>query len=303
LDGTNGAEKVKETLPVRSDIHRKFTSIGIGSLAQQRNCHLCLVFFHSLEEVGIEAFLANLSGDKPRRDADKRKQHAEAEEKTTTAVHGSANSCSRDGILFYGKKGNLHSPMAGYNRSIIAQGCAQGESDSTLMLRMRILIGLAALAALALLFNLMTMKTGKETYPVPDVALPLKKDAPPTRLSELKGKVVLLDFWATWCGPCRQSIPELALLYNKYKNNGLEVIGVSVDEKETQPMIPTLKQEFGITYPIVLLDQVPGMDKQFTYTYLPTLYIIDKRGNVRHKVEGYDPNHRLLAEIAPLLDE
>jgi cytochrome c biogenesis protein CcmG, thiol:disulfide interchange protein DsbE len=171
---------------------------------------------------------------------------------------------------------------------------------------MRILIGLAALAGLALILNLMTMGAGKPDHanrPAPDVALPLKKGAPPTRLSELRGKVVLLDFWATWCGPCRMSIPELAQLYAKYKDSGLEVIGVSTDQKETQPMIPVMQRELGINYPIVLLEQVPGLGEQFPHTYLPTLYIIDKKGVVRHKIDGYDPNHRLLDEITPLLEE
>jgi thiol-disulfide isomerase/thioredoxin len=171
------------------------------------------------------------------------------------------------------------------------------------MLKKQISMGLAIVAGLGLLFHLASLGARGPSQAVPDVALPLQKGAAPTRLSELKGKVVLLDFWATWCGPCRQSIPELAELYGKYKDSGLEIIGVSVDEKETQAMIPVAQRELGINYPIVLSEEVPGIDTQFKYEYLPTLYIIDKQGKIRHKMGGYDPGIRLDDLVVPLLDE
>ena len=174
------------------------------------------------------------------------------------------------------------------------------------MMRMRLLIGMMIVAGLALMLRLMTLQPAGpagSNQPAPDVALPLKKNSPPTKLSEFKGKVVVLDFWATWCGPCKMSIPELVNLQAQYGERGLQVIGVSVDHKSSQQLVPVAQKELGMNYPVVLMDDVPGMDRQFAFESIPTLYIIDKKGMVREIVSGYDPNKRIAAKIAPLLKE
>ena len=129
--------------------------------------------------------------------------------------------------------------------------------------------------------------------PAPDAPLSLTENAPPVQISSLHGKVVVLDFWATWCGPCRQSMPELEKLYQKYKAQGVIVVGVSADEASSQEQIPQVKQALGITYPTVIGMKTPELLKSYDSGSLPTLYVIDKRGNVRYNEAGFDPGRGL----------
>ena len=81
-------------------------------------------------------------------------------------------------------------------------------------------------------------------------------------LADYQGKIVILDFWATWCGPCRRGIPDLIELKKKYKDKGLEIIGISVDEysRNTKAQVVPFMKEYGINYPIVYADlNVIGM--------------------------------------------
>lgn len=172
-------------------------------------------------------------------------------------------------------------------------------------MRMRLLLVLLILFGAGLLFWLLTLRppgTGG-TGPAPDVALPLEQGAPPTRLSELKGKVVLLDFWATWCGPCRESIPELVRLQERYGARGLQVIGVSVDDRSTRDRVPDMQKQLGINYPIVFRDDIPGMEEAYTFDGIPTLFLIDRSGQIREVISGYDPSQSLEAKVELLLNE
>lgn len=104
------------------------------------------------------------------------------------------------------------------------------------------------------------------------------------RLSDFKGKVVLLDFWATWCGPCIRAIPHLEALHRKYKEQGLVVIGIN-HERDHAKVRKFAKEQ--ISY-IVLLDA----DEQFTeygVRGIPTAFYIDKEGKIRHQDVGFAP--------------
>jgi len=107
------------------------------------------------------------------------------------------------------------------------------------------------------------------------------------RLSDFEGKVVILDFWATWCGPCRMEIPGFVRLYEKYKDQGVEVIGVSLDRPGWQVVTPFMKQN-KISYTIVLGNQEVVMDYG-GITGIPTTFIINKNREVVDKVVGYHP--------------
>jgi thiol-disulfide isomerase/thioredoxin len=103
-------------------------------------------------------------------------------------------------------------------------------------------------------------------------------------LSELRGKVILLDFWATWCSPCRESIPHLIQLYKTYQKKGLEVIGINMDKRDMET-VRQFAMSMDIPYPVVIPpDQV---ERDYEVTGLPTTIFIDKKGRIREKLRGF----------------
>jgi cytochrome c biogenesis protein CcmG/thiol:disulfide interchange protein DsbE len=111
-------------------------------------------------------------------------------------------------------------------------------------------------------------------------------------LKQFRGQIVFLDFWATWCPPCRRSIPELVGLQEKYRDQGLVVLGVSADDlrKTSINTLLAFKERFKINYSILLADQ------HVTRAYfgnrqipLPTLFIIDREGRFVESIAGYNP--------------
>ena len=110
----------------------------------------------------------------------------------------------------------------------------------------------------------------------PDWTLPSNKTAPIT-LSKLRGKVVMLDFWGTWCVPCLKSMPAVQWIYDHFKNRDVEVIGVSV-EMENAVDVPGYINRKGYTYPIALDGKTIAGD--YKVTQYPTIYIIDKKGKI-----------------------
>lgn len=117
--------------------------------------------------------------------------------------------------------------------------------------------------------------------------------------ADFKGKVVVLDFWATWCPPCRAEIPGFAELQKQYGASGLAVVGVSVDQT-SNPEIKSFTETLGVNYPVVLADAkiveaFGGIDG------LPTTFVIDQTGHVVHQHLGYTSKSQLEAEIKALL--
>ncbi len=112
-------------------------------------------------------------------------------------------------------------------------------------------------------------------------------DGKPVSLSQFKGKVVILDFWATWCPPCRTEIPGYIALQKKYADDGLVVIGVSVDTDGTAPVKKFIK-DFGINYMVVMADD-SIQDAYGPILGYPTTFIIDRDGHIRDKKLGRMP--------------
>jgi cytochrome c biogenesis protein CcmG/thiol:disulfide interchange protein DsbE len=128
----------------------------------------------------------------------------------------------------------------------------------------------------------------------------------PFALQSLRGKVVLIDYWATWCGPCRMATPTLEALYKKYGHKGFVVVGMNLDDARTASQIKPFTKYFHMTYPIMVNPQANGR-AQMAYNAqgIPAQYLIDKKGIVRWSQEGYSPDEatELPKKIKKLLAE
>jgi peroxiredoxin len=105
-------------------------------------------------------------------------------------------------------------------------------------------------------------------------------------LSQYKGQVVMLNFWATWCGPCQQEMPLLDQMYKKYKPAGFTLIGVNVDKDA--PPVKQLLERKPVSFP-VLLDPASQVSKAYHVDEMPSTVLIDRKGNVRFLHRGYKP--------------
>ena len=108
--------------------------------------------------------------------------------------------------------------------------------------------------------------------------------------SEFKGKVLVLDFYATWCEPCRRSIPHLIGLQNQYADQGLEVIGLNVGGPDDTPKVPAFAKEFGIQYTLAIPD-----DELVTFLLgendaIPQTFVFDRQGQLAERLIGFGPN-------------
>jgi thiol-disulfide isomerase/thioredoxin len=104
------------------------------------------------------------------------------------------------------------------------------------------------------------------------------------RLSNLRGRVVLLDFWATWCAPCREAIPHLVRLQKNYQDKGLEVIGMNMDKGDVE-VVRRFVHSMEIPYSITLTPE--EVSRNYGVTALPTTVLIDKEGKIRQKFLGF----------------
>jgi thiol-disulfide isomerase/thioredoxin len=119
--------------------------------------------------------------------------------------------------------------------------------------------------------------------PAPDWKL-TDLDGKSLSLSSLKGKVVLLNFWATWCGPCKAEIPDLISLQKKYADQGLVIVGASVDEGGV-PEVKAFADKIGINYPVVIA--TPEMVQSYgNIEAVPTSLVIDRKGQIVNGIQG-----------------
>ncbi len=123
----------------------------------------------------------------------------------------------------------------------------------------------------------------------------------PVKLSDLKGKVVLIDFWASWCVPCKKSMPHIIELYNGYKDNSFTVIAVNIDTelKKLKEFENDLNAEFPFT---VIFDKDSEIPPLYEVEGMPTTVVIDKDGKIKYKEVGYTDElkeklDKILAEL------
>jgi thiol-disulfide isomerase/thioredoxin len=107
------------------------------------------------------------------------------------------------------------------------------------------------------------------------------------QISDYKGKVLLLDFYATWCEPCRDETPHLVQLHQRYASQGLQIVGLNVGGEDDHPEVPAFAKEFGIEYPLAIpddefVDEYLGLNQN-----IPQSFIIDRQGRMVKRFVGY----------------
>ena len=122
------------------------------------------------------------------------------------------------------------------------------------------------------------------------------------RLSEYRGDVVMINFWATWCGPCRQEMPLLDELYSRYGRVGFSLLGVNIDDNQSKAM--NMVSELGVSFP-VLFDSRKEVSELYEVNAMPVTVLIDREGTVRYVHHGYKPGYedKYLEQIRSLLRE
>jgi len=142
-----------------------------------------------------------------------------------------------------------------------------------------------------------TIRFVRNPDPAPDFKL-TAIDGKPVAISDAKGKVILVNFWATWCGPCRAEIPDLVELQNKYKDR-LQIFGLVVDDDD-EDAIKSFAAEFGINYPVAIASE--EIRSQYGgIAALPTSFVLDGEGRIVQKHEGLRDPVLYETEIRALL--
>ena len=125
-------------------------------------------------------------------------------------------------------------------------------------------------------------------------------DGDTVSLSDYAGKVVLLDFWDTWCPPCKKGIPELIELYEEYKDEGFVVIGMALG-RMGEKAVEEYTETHNITYPVVhTTDEV--VNSFGSIEAIPTAFLVNREGNIVKKYVGLRPKTEFINDITPLLN-
>lgn len=163
------------------------------------------------------------------------------------------------------------------------------QSRASIALALLALVGMPALA--------FAIEVGE---PPPDFSLPDLNNGQKVSLSALKGKVVIVDFWASWCAPCKEEMPVLESLYKRFKDSGLVVVGVSVDNEASnaKKFLSAVKVSFPIVH-----DAGHVVADKFKPPRMPTSIVIDKAGKIRFIHAGFreEDAKKLEAEVSKLL--
>jgi len=104
------------------------------------------------------------------------------------------------------------------------------------------------------------------------------------RLHDYRGKVVFINFWATWCGTCEVEMPSMEKLYQRFKDDGFEMLTISIDKDQT--LIEPFMKKYGLTFPVLLDPESTVAKKDYKTTGVPETFIVDREGIIRHKAIG-----------------
>lgn len=128
----------------------------------------------------------------------------------------------------------------------------------------------------------------------------------PIKLSDLRGQVVVIDFWASWCGPCNAAMPHNQAVMQKLKAQGIPVVMLAIDNSESREIFDTWVKKKSANLSALTFAYVPSEDdvsgKQFMVTGIPAQYVLDRNGVIRASFVGYDsPNNKLEKAIRAAL--
>ncbi|MSP12051.1 MAG: TlpA family protein disulfide reductase [Chloroflexi bacterium] len=150
--------------------------------------------------------------------------------------------------------------------------------------------------------------TPREGFAAPDFTLDLLSDdrsatLQPITLSRLRGQVVIVNLWASWCAPCRAEMPALEKIYRSNKSRGLEILAVNATNQDKEQTAAAFARSMGITFP-VLLDRTGEVGNRYLLRALPSTFFIDRRGVIREVVFGGPMSETLIqSKLETLLNE
>src|SRR5207245_505593 len=164
-----------------------------------------------------------------------------------------------------------------------------GERVKVRGFRRRLIVTVGGLVILALAFGVVWLQSSKYEplivgMTAPDFGLP-DLQGKTQRLSDYRGKVVFLNFWATWCKPCKEEMPSMQVLWENLKNQDFMMLAVSMDRVTTTKDIPSFVESLKLSFPI-LTDSWGQTDNRYKLMGVPETYIIDQNGVLREKVIG-----------------
>lgn len=142
----------------------------------------------------------------------------------------------------------------------------------------------------------------REGFLAPDFTLEAL-DGGQVTLTDLRGKVALVNLWASWCPPCRAEMPAIEKVYQAYQSQGLVVLGINTTYQDSEPQARAFVEQYGLSFPI-LLDRTGEVSRRYLLRALPTSFFVDRRGVIRSVVVGGPMSETLIqSNVEALLRE
>jgi cytochrome c biogenesis protein CcmG, thiol:disulfide interchange protein DsbE len=142
----------------------------------------------------------------------------------------------------------------------------------------------------------------RQGFPAPDFALPTPGEQQ-VRLADLRGQVVIINLWASWCAPCRAEMPAIQRVYDANRHRGLEVLAVNSTSQDREAAAISFARELELTFPI-LLDRDGAVSRRYLLRALPTTFFVDRSGIIRSVIIGGPMSEAVLvSQVEALLQE